>query len=387
MSSSLIPEKTITLSPSLAATIGLEEAILLQILNDSLILNNSVELKRGYQWATLDSLQLSALLPFWSGLDLQRIAKSLSDKGVILLDSAPYQQSQQLHFAINEKSEPQQQTPAAAPPISQPNSSPQWGANYIAPNWQPDTEVLAKLAQHNIDAQFSYSQCAEFITYWRERKEVSHSWGAKFIKHVLRAWRHHQQDTRFTPSNPQEPTQLNMNWRPSEDATEILERSGIHRNFIEDAIPEFTLYWQERGDANTTWNSKFLSHIKRQWARYTSALSHDTEPRRIPANWQPDNDVYDIIQMANIDREFAGELLKEFVLFWKDSNQLHSSWNTKFLQHVKYHWANQHQMITSGNGSRTGQSYAGQQKSNKAGRAQPQGFIEKHTDRSWADGL
>ena len=61
-------------------------------------------------------------------------------------------------------------------------------------------------------------------------------------------------------------------WSPSEDALEILLRMGIHQNFIDDAIPEFVLYWQERGEAQATWNSKFVAHIKRQWARYTHTL-------------------------------------------------------------------------------------------------------------------
>jgi hypothetical protein len=137
------------------------------------------------------------------------------------------------------------------------------------------------------------------------------------------------------------------------------------------------LYWQERGDTTTTWNTKFIQHVKRQWARFTSTLQHDTEPKRIPADWQPSDDVFDILKLAMIDADFARRLVPEFVLYWKESNQLYSSWNTKFLQHVKYCWANQHLRV----------SHEGQQ--NTAGTNSPatSSFVAKHTDRSWADGL
>ncbi|NRA25561.1 MAG: hypothetical protein HRU08_14040, partial [Oleispira sp.] len=34
-------------------------------------------------------------------------------------------------------------------------------------------------------------------------------------------------------------------------------------------------------------------------------------------------------------------LIAEFVLYWRDSNQLQTSWNSKFLQYVKQQWARQ----------------------------------------------
>src|SRR5690606_33273314 len=106
---------------------------------------------------------------------------------------------------------------------------------------------------------------------------------------------------------------------PSADAVQILQRSGVSPTFIEDAVPEFLLYWRERGEAASTWNSKFIAHIRRQWARYSSALEHERDPHPIPSNWQPSEDVQDILRMANIDLAFARELLPEFILFWRDA--------------------------------------------------------------------
>ena len=155
-----------------------------------------------------------------------------------------------------------------------------------------------------------------------------------------------------------------MSMRP--DAIEILARAGVDRGFIDDSVPEFVLYWRERGELSSTWDSKFLQHVRRQWAIFTAKLANDPTPRSITADWQPSLDVYDILQMAAIDEAFARAQISEFVLYWLDSKQVHSSWNSKFLHHVKYRWARRHQQPWQG---------------------ETDGFIATHTDRSWREGV
>ncbi len=379
MTSSLISEKPLLFSPSLAATIGLEEAILLSALNDVAHYLPG-QYRQGHHWHRLEGSQLENLLPFWNDLDLQRVSKSLRDKGIILLDSAPYSESRQLHFAFNERG--QEQTATSPQPSPAPQAAPQGpatGANRIAPGWQPDRELMRHIAQHNIPEHFVREQLPEFIAYWRERGESHHAWGAKFLKHLLRQWREAQTEHQTRRDHE---TAMHSQWRPSRDALEVLvKHANISLAFIEDAIPEFVLYWKERGDVGRTWNSKFIQHVKRQWLRYNAALEHDTEPRRIPEDWQPSRDVYDVLKLANIDLAFAQRQVPEFVLYWRDSNQVHSSWNTKFLQHVKFHWARQHALTTDN--AQAGQD-AGQQDSRRAGTTRDRSLVQDLTDRSWA---
>lgn len=360
MPSSLINESPLSFSPLLAETIGLEEAILLQLLHSAAVL-------QAQQPYSIPVATLARRLSFWQADDIQRVLKSLSDKGILVQLSAPFGQSDAVVFrfdsSVNTRAEP-----LAALVRNQ-------GANRISPYWQPDETVLQQLAQHSIPADFARQQVTEFVTYWKDRGEISHSWAARFYKHVLREWQH-QRSQPWLNGSTETPQPLQAMWQPSRDALEILQRNGINPRFIEDAVPEFILYWREKGTATTTWNSMFIQHVKKQWARYTSALKYDTEPRRIADNWQPSADVYDILKMANIDINFAKNCINEFVLYWKDSNQLHSSWNTKFLQHVKYCWANQHQQAGANHARR--QLTAGQ------GTATTGSFLDKHTDRSWA---
>ncbi|QEY19140.1 hypothetical protein D0C16_20175 [Cellvibrio sp. KY-GH-1] len=396
MTSPLIPERPLLISPSLAATIGLEEACMLGVLAE-LACFLPLTQANGRQWLDVGGDWAERMLPFWTDYDIQRISRSLHDKGVIQLVSAPFAESRRLTLSLDSApTQTSQPIPGVAAAVSvAPQITP--GANLIPPHWQPDQELLKQIAQYAIPPEFVWQQLPEFVTYWRERGETSHSWGAKFLKDVLHKWRNYEtlnarqqredkerqvreRDAEFLKRDLE--TAMHSQWRPTRDALEVLvKHAGISLAFVEDSIPEFVVYWQERGEVGRTWNSKFIQHVKRQWLRYNSALEHDTEPKRIPENWQPGKDVYDVLKLANIDLKFAQQQVAEFVLFWRDSNQVYASWNTKFLQHVKYHWAKQH-ALTTVNSQQV--NHAGQQIPHSSGRTRDSSLAEQLNDRSWA---
>lgn len=370
--SSLIPERPLLISPSLAATIGLEEATMLGVLTD-LARHRPSTVENNFSWLRLDQSAVEQHFPFWTDVDIQRIAKNLCDKGVLLLRSAPYRSSLCLDFAFNEKTNADDAISGSLAASSAimlnelAHNQITRGANRIAPNWQPNDEVINQIQQRGISAEFALQQLPEFITFWRERDEAHHAWGAKFLKHVLREWRNHE--TEF--GRNQGTSVMAQSWQPSEDALEVLiKHASINAQFVEDAIPEFVLYWQERGESSRTWNSKFIQHVRRQWNRYTATVENDTVPKTIPADWNPSEDVFDVLRLANIDIGFAKNRVQEFVMFWRDCNQVASSWNTKFLQHVKYHWAKSHQSLTSN--------------ATVTNKTRERSLVDDLTDRSWA---
>lgn len=289
--------------------------------------------QRNRRWVLLTDQQLLELFPFWALVDIKRVQSSLQNLGLLLIEPAA-DSSQGVYYAIDEATGTTAPTlkPASAAKTSVPGT-----ATLMPPNWRPDPEWIQQCQQHNIPEQFIHALVPEFIAYWRERGQARFSWGNAFYKHVLRQWRNEQSRQGAWENS----STMSSSWRPSEDAIGILENAGINHSFIEDAIPEFVLYWRERGLVHAAWNTKFIEHIRRQWAKFTASFGYDDTPRAIPADWQPSADCYEILQLAEIDEEYARNKVPEFVLYWRDSQQVKASWNTVFLQFIKQDWARQ----------------------------------------------
>ena len=337
---SLIPERQLLFSPELAQTIGLEEAILVQHLRNLLDYSTPKTL-RGYSWLNINQDSLIKNLPFWSSKDLSRIIENLVEKGVILIDKKSNFDAKEIIFAFNES------TSEASLNTKFNEQNPSLGAPLSA-SWLPSKNILSLLKlNHNIPEQFAKDQIEDFTLYWRERGKPSHAWENKFRQHVLSRWRKYQSD-QFPYTSNNESNALNQDWRPSDDALDILTKAGIASAFIEDALPEFILYWRENEATVKGLSSKFIQHVRLQWSRYQNSLAQESESERISENWKPSGDLFDILKLAHIDASFAISVLPEFILYWREDGGMYKSWNSKFLQHVKYHWAKRHQLEQKG---------------------------------------
>ncbi|GIX31847.1 MAG: hypothetical protein KatS3mg124_2319 [Porticoccaceae bacterium] len=314
-----LTERYLVLSPQLAATLGLEEALLYQLLVELRTLTG------GGDGTVAPSLaQLLALAPFWSEADLRRLLLKLRAQGVIDFPGAPFAAHP---FVITFGDDPGRAT-ASAPPAAQ---LPEAG-------WRPAADVVAQLEQYGLPRQFIEEQIPEFVAYWQARDEPRHGWHARFLRHALRRWREAEAAT----ARAGRATAMTPDWRPAPEAVELLTRqAGVAPHFVEDCIPEFVLYWRERGERRSTWNTDFVRHVRLQWARYRHAVAHDRDPQPLPAAWRPAAEVWEVLELANIPREFAERQLPEFILYWRENGQPCSSWNTRFLQHVKRQWARQ----------------------------------------------
>ena len=374
---SLIPEKPISFSPTLAATLGLEEAILLQVLQECVSHNTAVS-SSGYNWITVSGQNLLNLVPFWNEADIRRLASSLHEKGLLLIGGAPFSASTEFRFAFNEgavRSNPQALSQPTVASKTVPSEQGPRSAKSIGTNWQPQEDTLRQLAQLGVTDHFARQQIPQFVTYWRSRNIPHHSWESKFIKEVWREWQKAQSET----FRKRKELPMTSDWRPSQDALNILTGQGeINQNFVEDAIPEFILYWRSKGDLSSTWDSKFVQHVRHQWHFYSGMVNQDAMPRPMTANWRPKESVYDVLQMANIERQFAEQLIAEFVLYWQENGSAQSSWSTKFLQYVKRQWARHTQPQIAD------KNYGKQQGSNPTSRIRDRNIIDALSDRSWA---
>ena len=341
------------------------------------------------EWAALSDGDFQTAFPFWATVDIRRVQNSLQNLGLIVIE--PIVDSRSSYYAIDDPSREspssnvtsiqapparQSEVSHTAAPIPGPSIPSSGSAALLAPNWQPSLDWIKKCQQHNVPEKFIHSLVPEFVSYWRDRGQARFSWGNAFYKWVLKAWREEQ-----TRKGAFElATQMSATWRPSEDAIGILEISGINSSFIEDAIPEFVLYWRERGMVNGAWNTKFIEHIRRQWAKFSASFGYDDTPKTIPVNWQPSNDCFEILALAEIDEDYARSKIPEFVMYWKDSQQVKSSWNTVFLQFIKQDWARQLKQNENAD-----LAYAENQSLVGSSQQRVKERFQRIADRSWAE--
>lgn len=388
----------------------------------------------GQEIATISRSQLERLTPFLSALERRHSINRLDQLGLIkcytsvndetlqfqvledsrqsvstysndlsagvhhksqLSDPAPTKQTQYSALAAKLQTPNSRQVPSIETSAEQYNQSkttqsiPSAGRfQPIDAHWQPSQDTLVRLEQHGIPVSFAWSQLDEFHLSGTEQGKNRNDWNTRFFRHVKTKWvyaqndsQRHQRITERTAFNPtiESSSTINHEWRPNLDAQEILLRAGIQEQFIADAIPEFVLYWSERGEAHKTWNSKFVHHVRQQWARYSSAMEHSTQPTRISNDWQASNDCYDILAMGHIPEDFARQLIPEFVLYWRDSNQVHNSWNSRFIQYAKQQWAKRL------NGHPSQGLNNGQQTNSPSSYATAEASINRLSDTSWAD--
>ena len=174
-----------------------------------------------------------------------------------------------------------------------------------------------------------------------------------------------------SPGVNQETNKLNNDWAPSPEAKEIINMAEISDEFCDLKLKEFKIYWIERGQKKNNWNMTFIDFIRREWAKENS--SNKGLPYTIDENWYPDDDVFDILNLSEITKDSALKYLREFNLYWKDKGTAFTTWNSKFIDHVK------RRHIMDGNISKNEES----KKYSEPGKYK-QDFKARKNDNSWA---
>ena len=289
----------ITFSIEIANTIGLEEAVLLEHLK----LEES-------SYGPVSLQHICSDISFWSNEKILEVLTQLVKTGLInetIVDGVT-------HFSSKKHNK---KTPT----------------NH-RDKWVPDKEVIDQIIEYGIPVDFANLQIEDFKKLNKERNEKDINWGVKFLRFVIKNWRYKEvEDNKKMKTKP-----IDKNWVPDMDAKEILINSGINEDFIDKEVPEFVLYWTERKEESDIWNSKFIAHIRRQWGRFKDIKENNNSPSVMTSDWNPNSDFFDILEMTDIPKEFAENAKLEFVMYWKESGQSLNSWNSKFLQHVKYQW-------------------------------------------------
>ncbi len=332
-----IPERYCSFSPQLAATVGLEEAIVLQGLSNQLATDGNI----------ISIAALGQEFPFWDQVRIGQLLQRIVDLGILCARPS----HDPMVWRVTDK-----RADAASSTES-------------VRTWTPSEYLIDLLdLNHGLTRDYVLEQLKTFEVSG-DRKTLD----TRFRYHVLSHWRQRQKHPAFAIK---ESPRFDNAWQPSLDAKEILARTEMTPEFIESIRPEFILYWKERGGAPKDVNSKFIQFARQRWARHENSLQHSTVPERLQPNWMPNAAVYETLQLSGISQDFADTLLPEFIVYWVDSNEIHTSWNAKFLQHVKYQWQ-RHQEQISGR-SQTGVA------ASPGDRTKDRSISDDLSDTSWA---
>ena len=204
-----------------------------------------------------------------------------------------------------------------------------------------NSELKLKISNDVLSQAKSLGMTEEFIKFQsnifkasNKNLESDFKTNFRLLKHLIKAWRQEEKKERTEA----EKVLIEKDWAPSEDVMSILESADMDSGFVRKCIPEFIVYWTEKQFKSNEWNSIFIRHVRRQWARYKNIIEDNVSPKKMTQDWVPNQNCLDVLKLARIDEKFAKDQIPEFKIYWLDSNQVMTSWNSKFIQHVKYRW-------------------------------------------------
>ena len=204
----------------------------------------------------------------------------------------------------------------------------------VTMNFYPSEDLVKQACNLGIEEDFLGDQLPSFNLFWKGKDLKPHLKESKFLQYALKNWRE-KEKIEYQESKK---VLLDSNWRPSEDAISILKNKDINDSFIESLLPEFILFWKEKRIKSNSWNSTFLNHVKKQWARKNFKLDSDKENYPMSKNWAPSEDCMKVLEVTNIPVDFIESKLPEFRLYWIDAGEISTNWNNKFINFVKNSW-------------------------------------------------
>ncbi len=309
-------ETQIVISDSNARKYGLEAAVVLSVLNNLELADLSED-----EWTEVQKVEINNGLQF---LDNKKIRTAMS--ALVKLEALEIL-SNQCHYDSTFKFRLVRHKPATQTCTEGVKES-------ISVNWSPSPETVQLIASRSQLSTFEITQLAQvFISECVLRGAHARQFESKFISFC------HQKKLTLNnglfsrDSGKQAP--IPSDWIPNSQVVGVLLDKGIKQELIDTAIPEFVLYWSERGTACETWGTKFVSWMVNK----SNSGSELFGPLVIPSDWIPSVEIYKILGDENIDQIFAESLSKEFRLYWSESGIPRHSWNSTFLMHAREKWA------------------------------------------------
>ncbi|RTE65988.1 hypothetical protein EH243_09910 [Amphritea opalescens] len=248
------PEKPVLFYPSLARTVGSDEAILLAIYHDYIQLHGLPD-KSGVASAVLSRSEWLSLTSFWDEDKLAMVTSSLVSQGYI---QASFGHGRAIKLALVDADQTMSQ-PAAAD-FSAEASAPETVTVQELPvvEQPPERNEISRRVQQAQPRRLGPAPTFGGSIGWSKSRQVTPS-------------------RQTTPENDfasrlneiEEKNQklhaMFLGWTPSRTLLDMLPRHNIPEPFADQLLDEFILYWLDKDRKESNWDQKFLAWVKREW--------------------------------------------------------------------------------------------------------------------------
>ncbi len=288
------PERPVLFYPSLARTIGADEALLLALYHEQVQLRGAPDVE-GYPSCILHRQDWLMLADFWDEERLAITTNSLVDQGYV---QAAFGQSGAVRISVVDQAAPDMTPAMPTPRVEPPLQEPQLQASQLQ---EPPTQAP--------QTQSSQTQA-----------------------HAAR------------PASTPHPA----TWPAGDPYAPATPPARVQTLPVVDQPPARSVYQappQVRGPAPTFGGSIGWSKSRPQPGAgnvFASQLDEIEQKNQklhsMFLGWRPSQILFEMLPRHSIPAEFAEQLLDEFVLYWLDKDRKESNWDQKFLAWVKREW-------------------------------------------------
>lgn len=259
--SELFPERPILFYPSLALRYGVDEALLLSLLDDLFRHHAAVDHKG--ELLLLAPGQLSRLTPFWTPEVVSEALQSIERQGVLKVSKGQNGTLKLYRFQSVQSVFQSQQTETTEVQETLPEAS--VATRSSLPVY--DTPPPSKDMRPKRSAAPTFGGNAG----WRRGKDE--------LQQIFD--RHEERNQRLVP--------MELGWKPSAAFFDMLSRQSITPAFAEQCLDEFILYYLDKDRKETNWDQKFLAWVKREWVHKQSREASNRANEQQPLGHRNEN--------------------------------------------------------------------------------------------------
>lgn len=252
-----VPEKPLLIYPSIAKQLGVEAALLFQIAHD-LIDAVGVEDETSARCAVISSTRWGELTPFWHRERLQQLEQTLLQQQCVQI---VHHIDSTVHLTLLNGVNAHTAAPPPAPSLPASVATETSATTRLPVLDSPPAYARRPLpSRHNPIRERGPAPVFGGSTGWKRKSAEKDELQQLFERHEERNQQLHV---------------MYLGWEPSELFYTMLPRHQIPREFVDQCIDEFILYYIDKERKESNWDQKFLAWIKREWVQKQTREARD----------------------------------------------------------------------------------------------------------------